>query len=1318
MVLFTLPLPTVLATGGGGASNVLTAAQSSIQLDPNGNNGTILIKTNNKEALYIDGTQRARLGGIFTSSYQTSISEGNGSCLELVYNKSIIRATFDLSPNGELVISTYSNSLRLPNNVRIDQHDGINNGLILGNVLVRATATQLNYNTIQSVGTAEPLKSLITDINRNISNLGILSANELFGVVRTSNQPFITSVNVLNIQNHDGISSGLSLGGTLVTTTATELNYLKTTTGIATANRALILNGDKNISGINVLQATNVSARITEPNQPNITGLGTINNLTISGTLSVNKQGADYAIDVNHPNGNCLRLNYITSSINHFALISLSTNGSLFINPSGPEIIISSGKKIGFMNNAGEIYGLTKLTSTILSGTLDTSNQSNITQLGTLLSLNVTGNIGAGTSAPRRRIEIDDPNGNCLRLTFNGVSGITSRYVDFSVNGLGQLIINPTNPVIFLPTNCQLQFNTNGSILGLSTISASSITGTLLTSSQPNITSLGRLTVLNMSGDINDADKIYANSLFGRIMTGNQPNITSLGTLTNLVVTGSLTGLTSLTSSDIYGTIRTSAQPNITSIGTLTTLTLNGPLTGVTTLTATSINGTILTSNQPNITSLGTLSSLTVNGNITASNGDITASRVFGTLQTAIQPNITQVGVLSNLVVTGNITGVSSISASQIQGTILTANQPNITSIGTLTSLTLNGPLSGITTLTATSFQGTLITSSQPNITSLGIIQNLRTSGFVGISCTNPGRSLEINHVDGECLRLSRNAPNGSAVQYADFSVNSSGDLVLYASSSTIVLDEITNLSLENGSITGVGELIANKLTGTLQTGNQPNITLLGRLTSLFVDGKVGINCNTIPARALEIQNQQGECLRLKHSTQSVFCDMDITSTGNLTINMSGNSVLFKNGTTISIPQGAISGITSISVNTISGTLTTSNQPNITKLGTLEDLKVTGKLGINSTPSSYALDINDTNGSCLTLRNNMIGNAVQAYCSFNVSSSGNLQINTSGNSIQILNEKDIEFINGGSIIGLQTVDASNVYGRLFTSFQPNITSLGILDSLKVNGIVGIQCSNPSRPLEVNHDTGQCMRLSNNAPSGNAVNYCDFSVSSSGDLLIQPSSNMITYATNTSLSLSGTSTITSPRIIIGNTVRNTMPLEVGIVPFNMSSAYAFNNNFNGHGTVSAGSTAVYNYSIRTDGRILCTGSVDVTSDIRLKKDIKPINKDYCERFIRTSNPVTFRWKKGETHTVFGYVAQDLLKLGFGELVNVAQEEGLEEYIDEENFISPKDVKFTITYEKIIPILACNQKKIMRENEQLRKEIEELKNIIKSNLNIDI
>lgn len=54
------------------------------------------------------------------------------------------------------------------------------------------------------------------------------------------------------------------------------------------------------------------------------------------------------------------------------------------------------------------------------------------------------------------------------------------------------------------------------------------------------------------------------------------------------------------------------------------------------------------------------------------------------------------------------------------------------------------------------------------------------------------------------------------------------------------------------------------------------------------------------------------------------------------------------------------------------------------------------------------------------------------------------------------------------------------------------------------GNVGISTSAPDKALEINHATGQNLRLTYNDADGSATNYADFTLSSSGDLTIAPS----------------------------------------------------------------------------------------------------------------------------------------------------------------------------------------------------------------------
>ncbi|GMF41042.1 unnamed protein product [Phytophthora fragariaefolia] len=135
---------------------------------------------------------------------------------------------------------------------------------------------------------------------------------------------------------------------------------------------------------------------------------------------------------------------------------------------------------------------------------------------------------------------------------------------------------------------------------------------------------------LVITGGVGVGGQLSATSLSGTIQTAAQPNITSIGTLSSLTVSGGLSAST------LTGTLQTASQPNITSVGALTSLTVAGGLS------ASTLAGTLQTAAQPNITSIGTLASLSVSGGLTA-------STLTGTLQTAAQPNITSLGDLTVL---------------------------------------------------------------------------------------------------------------------------------------------------------------------------------------------------------------------------------------------------------------------------------------------------------------------------------------------------------------------------------------------------------------------------------------------------------------------------------------------------------------------------------------------------------------------------------------------------------------------------------------------------------------------------------------------
>ncbi len=63
------------------------------------------------------------------------------------------------------------------------------------------------------------------------------------------------------------------------------------------------------------------------------------------------------------------------------------------------------------------------------------------------------GRIGIGTSAPDRKVEVNDASGNCLRLTYNDLNGTATNNVDFLVSSSGDLTITPSGGDVSLGTS-------------------------------------------------------------------------------------------------------------------------------------------------------------------------------------------------------------------------------------------------------------------------------------------------------------------------------------------------------------------------------------------------------------------------------------------------------------------------------------------------------------------------------------------------------------------------------------------------------------------------------------------------------------------------------------------------------------------------------------------------------------------------------------------------------------------------------------------------------------------------------------------------
>ena len=234
------------------------------------------------------------------------------------------------------------------------------------------------------------------------------------------------------------------------------------------------------------LVATNITGNITltSNSQPNITSLGTLISANVTGNI---KSG-------NANLGNLAIANYF------------SGNGSL----------------------------LTSITADT-AGTVTTASQPNITDVGTLNELTVSGVTRLGvignvkiTGGTTNQVLVTDGQGN---LSWATVSGTGSMFGNLDVQTFMNANYIPNFTGIIGNARYALNAGNAYSVLGSNVsgaVSSATTAGTVTTAAQPNITSTGTLTSLSVTGNITTGNVDGANLITSNYFVGNGSRLTSL----------------------------------------------------------------------------------------------------------------------------------------------------------------------------------------------------------------------------------------------------------------------------------------------------------------------------------------------------------------------------------------------------------------------------------------------------------------------------------------------------------------------------------------------------------------------------------------------------------------------------------------------------------------------------------------------------------------------------------------------------------------------------------------------------------------------
>jgi len=173
-------------------------------------------------------------------------------------------------------------------------------------------------------------------------------------------------------------------------------------------------------------------------------------------------------------------------------------------------------------------------------------------------------------------------------------------------------------------------------------------------------------------------------------------------------------------------------------------------------------------------------------------------------------------------------------------------------------------------------------------------------------------------------------------------------------------------------------------------------------------------------------------------------------NTGNINASSAVSASTFNSNVATGTPPLTVQSTTRVpNLNaTLAGTVTTAAQPNITSVGTLTSLSVTG----NTVTGSLYANSGTIKGQYLAGDGSNITNISVAAGSYIVNGTSNAALATNGNfTVQVNGITNVFQVSQAGTTVQGYLNASTLGGSLTTGTQPNITSVGTLTSLSVTG---------------------------------------------------------------------------------------------------------------------------------------------------------------------------------------------------------------------------------------------------------------------------
>jgi hypothetical protein len=426
-----------------------------------------------------------------------------------------------------------------------------------------------------------------------------LLANGVAGnTVALNNVTGITTANIYGVGGRAVASVGGGSGGSAAQGSNTSIQY--NNSGVIdgdgdfvwdfSSNKTLTVNGNANVGNLNATASVTSSRLIS-----NIaTGTTPI---VVDSTTRVANLNVDYAnVADNSVVGNLTTGNYFP------ALVGTSSTGNKALNVSGAYTFDTANAKFV----SGNVEATYDVAASTFTGTLATAAQPNVTSLGTLTSLEVSGDI-----TPDANVAYDlGNNTNRFRDLYLSGSSITLGFQDITSNATHTTFTNKVAADQFIGNVVGILSGDAGNI---SNVQGANVAGQVNFAATANA-----VAGANVSGTVGFAT--VANSVAGANVSGEVTFAATANAIAGANVSGAVALATSATSANAVAGANVSGEVSFAA----TANAVAGANVSGTVSTATTA-GTVTTASQPNITSTGTLTSLTVSGALDVLAGTLTA---------------------------------------------------------------------------------------------------------------------------------------------------------------------------------------------------------------------------------------------------------------------------------------------------------------------------------------------------------------------------------------------------------------------------------------------------------------------------------------------------------------------------------------------------------------------------------------------------------------------------------------------------------------------------------------------------------------------